>query len=117
MKCEQCANPNLKGIHTCGRERASPMVESFWRRVIEWGPMGLTNHDWLEVERHLPEAGRVILKRFLSQLAEQSRWIVEREEAMRGEADRIEQIGKTMKRAGLRSYTDKDGRIFVADDG
>ena len=91
-------------------------AESLWLDLLRRGPMGLTQYDFAALERHLPEVGRVILRNFMQSLERQSKWIVERTAAMRDESERIALIGQTMKRAGLRSYTDKDGAIFIASD-
>jgi len=87
-----------------------------WEELARRGPMGLTHYDMRALQEHLPPMGRAIFKYFVESLERQSTWIVERTAAMRDEAERIALIGQTMKRAGLRSYTDKDGAIFVAGD-
>jgi hypothetical protein len=61
------------------------------------------------------EEASALLTFLLDGLARDKKWIAERAAAMRDEAERIAIIGQTMQRAGLRSYTDKDGAIFVAD--
>lgn len=86
----------------------------FWEEVLKHGPMGLTRHDWATVESKLDEAGRRVLRRLLQQVEEQAKWCVEREAELRGEQAHITKIGQTLALAGLRSYTDKEGRIFVA---
>ncbi len=56
----------------------------------------------------------MLLKHILDDLRHDKEWVRDRIRAMRDEAERIALIGDTMKRAGLRSYTDEKGRIFVA---
>ncbi len=86
-----------------------------WEEVARKGPMGLTRLHWESLLPDLPQgAARKILAMFLEGLEEQSRWIDKRTAAMRDEAEHIALVGTTMKRAGLRSYTDEKGRIFVA---
>ncbi len=87
-----------------------------WEDLAKRGPMCLAGYELRQLEQSLPEIGRLILRKFLGDLERQSRWIVERTTAMRDESERIALIGQTMKRAGLRSYTDEKGRIFVAGD-
>jgi hypothetical protein len=61
------------------------------------------------------EAERLV-KTLVAMLREEKTWLGEQRAYMRDEAERIALIGQTMKRAGLRSYTDEKGRIFVAGD-
>lgn len=87
-----------------------------WEGVCRTGVMGLTRQDWARLAPDLSPIARAVLRSFLEQLEGQSRWVAERTAATRDEADRIVLIGQTMRRAGLRSYTDEKGRIFVAGD-
>ncbi len=87
-----------------------------WMEILQRGPMVLTEQEWKDVERLLPEPGRVAFRHLVDSLKRQTAWIVERTAAMRDEAERMALLGETMRRAGLRSYTDEKGRIFVAAD-
>lgn len=85
-----------------------------WWGSLRGGPMALTEEMLARVEPELSPGGRAILKHVIQSFRDDHKWIEERTRAMRDEAERIEQIGKTMARAGLRSYTDEKGRIFVS---
>jgi hypothetical protein len=78
--------------------------------------MGLSRFDFRVFAPYLKDSHRLVLQRLFEALNDQSEWVVKRTAAMRDEAERIALIGQTMKRAGLRSYTDEHGRIFVAGD-
>ncbi len=97
-------------------EQPHPGAMMLWEDLAKRGPMGLAGYDLRHLEQSLPDIGRAVLRSFLGSLERQSKWIVERTAAMRDESERIALIGQTMRRAGLRSYTDKDGAIFVAED-
>lgn len=84
-----------------------------WRKE---GPAALLKYDWRRVEHRLPDEDRVVLRGFLEAICKQTEWIVEDQTTREKELAHIAAIGTVMKRAGLRSYTDKDGRIFVAED-
>jgi hypothetical protein len=89
-------------------------VTVFWDEVIKRGPLGLTSHDWDALFPHFDPMTKQVFRRFYTSLSDQSKWILERTEAMRDDAERIALLGKTMRAAGLRSYTDEKGRIYVA---
>lgn len=89
-------------------------VQLFWDEVVRNGPMGLTRHDWSTIDHKLDDVSRAVLGRFLASIEKQTKWVEEQRRAMRDEAARIALVGETMRKAGLRSYTDEKGRIFVA---
>lgn len=93
-----------------------PGEDFLWNEVLRMGPMGLSKLDVQRLSGEMKPGPATILHRLFDQIEHQSKWVVERTQAMRDEAERIALIGQTMKRAGLRSYTDEHGRIFVAGD-
>jgi hypothetical protein len=86
----------------------------FWEEVIRNGPMGLTRCDWSTIDYKLDEPGRQVLRRFLESLEDQTKWVTEQTALLRSEAERVRMMGVIMHKAGLRSYTDEKGRIYVA---
>lgn len=91
-------------------------IADFWRGLYRHGATGLTDELIARFEPELSPAGRAALRAFAEQARHDHKWIEDQRAYMRDEAERIGVIGETMRRAGLRSYTDKEGRIFVADD-
>ncbi len=94
-------------------------AEMWWRAMLEKGPTCLLKEDWSRIELkldELDETTRAVFKALLADMDRQTRWILERTKSMRDEAEHIALIGETVKRAGLRSYTDEKGRIYVASD-
>lgn len=88
-----------------------------WREYITGkGVLGMSEADWMRVEPDVSKETRAIIRHVMAGLKRQTEWVQERQHETRGEADRILAIGETMRRAGLRSYTDEKGRIFVAGD-
>ena len=94
-------------------------VEVWWRSLLDRGPTCLLKEDWSHLETRLKfsDTDKAIFRRMLDRMDSQTKWIVERTEAMRNEAERMKMLGETMRRAGLRSYTDEHGCIFVAAKG
>ncbi len=97
------------GFYDTGRP-----VDHRWQNVARDGVMCLTRHNWEALEPLMTPVGRVLLKTFLESLEQQSEWIATARQELAGELARASEIGKMMQRAGLRSYTDKSGCIFVA---
>ncbi len=97
------------GFYDTGRP-----VDHRWQNVARDGVMCLTRHNWEALEPTLTPVGRALLKAFLESLEEQSGWIATAREELAGELARATEIGKMMRLAGLRSYTDKSGCVFVA---
>lgn len=90
----------------------------FWKQILSTGPTCLVKQDWQAFEHRvkLDDLSRVAFRHLLEGLDNQTRWIVERTKSIREEGERMVHIGQMLKRAGLKSYTDKDGNIFVAAD-
>lgn len=86
-----------------------------WRGVLQRGPAGLLEAKWDLLQFKVPPETVPLLRIWLQDVVRQTEWIVKRTKSMRDEAERVELLGKTMRAAGLRSYTDDKGRIFVAE--
>lgn len=89
-------------------------IRIFWEQVLKDGPLALTKQDWRAIEEKLDPSSQRILRHLIEGIEQQTKWVTERMAAMRDEAERVELLGKTMRRAGLRSYTDEKGRVFIA---
>lgn len=90
-------------------------VRHFWDAMLKDGPMCLTKQNWQMLESKLGERDRVILKHLIESVEDEAKWIVKAREGLVSETARVRDIGIVMAKAGLRSYTDKEGRIYVAD--
>ena len=87
-----------------------------WHAVFREGPTALLDTLLDHIEPEMSEPTRTILKRWVEGWRDQVRWIDQARQDLVGEAARIRELGEAMRRAGLRSYTDKEGRIYVAPD-
>lgn len=86
-----------------------------WMELMR-GPTGLIEADWNHAKWMLPnDTARAVMGRLVDQIVRQTKWIAEAREELVGETARVRDIGIVMQKAGLRSYTDKEGRIYVAD--
>lgn len=85
-----------------------------WRWVFREGPCALLDTLLDGIEPKLDAPTREVVRVFVAHVREQSAWIVKAREDLIGEVARVREIGEVMKRAGLRSYTDKEGRIYVS---
>lgn len=92
------------------------MEAHLWEEVARRGPMGLSRLELQQLAYTLPDGPRQIVERIFETVEAQTRWIVEAREELIGETARVRDIGLVMAKAGLRSYTDKDGRIYVASE-
>lgn len=66
------------------------------------------------VDRVLVQIGALEGSSIHSALSSELEWIESRRQELENEKARILDVGRTMQLAGLRSYTDKEGRIYVA---
>jgi hypothetical protein len=65
-------------------------------------------------EYQLDAGTKEVIRAFFGHVKEQTEWIVKAREELVSEAARVRELGESMRKAGLRSYTDKEGRIYVA---
>ncbi len=84
-----------------------------WYGLLRDGPTALLDTTLDQLMPGLSDVDRAILRRLLDGLRDQTKWIAEARQNLVGEAARVRELGASMKLAGLRSYTDKDGRIYV----
>lgn len=89
-------------------------VRAFWEEVLRNGVMGLTRCDLSSIDHKLDQTSREVLRRILESLEDQTRWVDEQTQLLRSESERVRMMGVIMHKAGLRSYTDEKGRIYVA---
>lgn len=87
-----------------------------WDHVFHEGPAALTKTILGPALVALKEPDRQIVKLLVEHVCDQTKWIAQASAELVSETARIRDIGITMQRAGLRSYTDKEGRIYVAPD-
>lgn len=90
------------------------MIVDTWCNLFRMGASALTEELAGRLLPNLDANTRALVKALLDQVAHDKKWIIERTHAMRAEAEHVATIGETMRRAGLRSYTDERGRIFVS---
>jgi hypothetical protein len=95
--------------------RHDPREIGAWDALFHRGHMSLTRSQFDYIFPNLSERAQVILRDTLDDLERQTKWIAEARAELVGETARIREIGIVMAKAGLRSYTDKEGRIYVAD--
>jgi hypothetical protein len=86
-----------------------------WEEAVRRGPMGLTRLELQQLAYTLPDGPRQIVMRIFETVEAQTVWIVEARKELVSETARVRDIGIVVQKAGLRSYTDKEGRVYVAD--
>lgn len=94
------------------------LVSNLARRLIDAIVEGKGRECWWDCGRTLLERGDEAtfqaMLAIVSSLDERARDIKEQEQKARSEVEHVARVGETLQRAGLRSYTDKEGRIFVS---
>lgn len=93
-----------------------PIGRGYWEGVFRDGPMCLTRHAWGRIKDHLPSDARQVFDALIDSVERQAKWVAEFGDATNLELERVSRLGLVMQRAGLRSYTDDKGRIYVAAD-
>lgn len=85
-----------------------------WDYIFREGPTALTEAILDRALSSMKGTDREVVKVLVEHVCDQTKWIDRASRELVSETARIRDIGIVMRKAGLRSYTDKEGRIFVS---